>query len=107
MMTSAASSVVMSAVSMWISGWPGAPYGESIPVKVVVSVFGPSGRTPVRLPGGGPAVSAAKSGTRLGRSKREIAPLSVRTVENHLQHVYEKLGISGRADLAEGMKNAY
>jgi DNA-binding CsgD family transcriptional regulator len=38
-----------------------------------------------------------------GRSSREIAALlgrSVRTVENHLQRAYEKLGISGRADLA-------
>jgi DNA-binding CsgD family transcriptional regulator len=38
-----------------------------------------------------------------GRSSREIAALlgrSVRTVENHLQRAYDKLGISGRADLA-------
>jgi DNA-binding NarL/FixJ family response regulator len=38
-----------------------------------------------------------------GRSNREIAGelvVSVRTVENHLQHVYEKLGVSGRKELA-------
>jgi len=38
-----------------------------------------------------------------GMSNREIAArlmLSVRTVENQLQRVYEKLGVSGRTDLA-------
>jgi DNA-binding CsgD family transcriptional regulator len=37
-----------------------------------------------------------------GRSNREIAGelvVSVRTVENHLQRVYEKLGVSGRKEL--------
>jgi DNA-binding CsgD family transcriptional regulator len=28
-------------------------------------------------------------------------------VENHLQHVYEKLGISARTDLPEGLEQAY
>lgn len=39
-----------------------------------------------------------------GHPNREIADqlsLSVRTVENHLQRVYEKLGVTGRAQLAK------
>jgi ATP/maltotriose-dependent transcriptional regulator MalT len=39
-----------------------------------------------------------------GRSNKQIAQelyLATRTVENHLQHVYEKLGISGRTQLPE------
>ncbi|MFN3258557.1 MAG: LuxR C-terminal-related transcriptional regulator [Ilumatobacter sp.] len=38
-----------------------------------------------------------------GRSNRDIADelgVSVRTVENHLQRVYEKFGVTGRRDLA-------
>jgi DNA-binding CsgD family transcriptional regulator len=38
-----------------------------------------------------------------GHSNKDIArilALSVRTVENRLQHVYEKLGVSGRRELA-------
>jgi DNA-binding CsgD family transcriptional regulator len=41
-----------------------------------------------------------------GRSNKQIAEelgLSVRTVENRLQHVYEKLGIKGRAELAAAL----
>jgi len=30
--------------------------------------------------------------------------LSVRSVENRLQHVYEKLAISGRAELTEALR---
>ena len=41
-----------------------------------------------------------------GRSNRDIAAalfLSLRTVENRLHRIYEKLGISGRAELASAM----
>jgi DNA-binding CsgD family transcriptional regulator len=41
-----------------------------------------------------------------GMASRDIAErlfLSVRTVNNHLQHAYTKLGVSSRADLAEAM----
>jgi DNA-binding CsgD family transcriptional regulator len=41
-----------------------------------------------------------------GQTNRAIAEqlyLSSRTVENRLHRVYEKLGISGRADLAEAL----
>jgi DNA-binding CsgD family transcriptional regulator len=31
--------------------------------------------------------------------------LSVRTVESHLQRVYEKLGISGRHEFAEALRD--
>ncbi|MEA2534833.1 MAG: hypothetical protein QOJ93_2644 [Actinomycetota bacterium] len=43
-----------------------------------------------------------------GRSNKRIAAdmhLSVRTVESHLQHVYEKLGISGRHELADALRD--
>ena len=43
-----------------------------------------------------------------GRSSREIAGqlvVSVRTVENHLQRAYEKLGVRGRSDLAAVLEN--
>jgi DNA-binding CsgD family transcriptional regulator len=41
-----------------------------------------------------------------GRSSKQIAQelyLATRTVENHLQHVYEKLGISGRKELGDAL----
>jgi DNA-binding CsgD family transcriptional regulator len=43
-----------------------------------------------------------------GRSNKQIAAdmnLSVRTVESHLQHVYEKLGVSGRHELANALRD--
>jgi DNA-binding CsgD family transcriptional regulator len=43
-----------------------------------------------------------------GRSNRQIADemyLPVRTVENRLQHVYEKLGISSRHELADALRD--
>jgi DNA-binding CsgD family transcriptional regulator len=43
-----------------------------------------------------------------GRSNRQIAAgmnLSVRTVESHLQHAYEKLGVSGRHELADALRD--
>jgi DNA-binding CsgD family transcriptional regulator len=43
-----------------------------------------------------------------GRTNTQIAGdmhLSVRTVESHLQRAYEKLGISGRHELAEAVRN--
>jgi DNA-binding CsgD family transcriptional regulator len=43
-----------------------------------------------------------------GRSNKQIAGhlhLSVRTVESHLQRVYEKLGISGRHELAAALRD--
>ncbi|HKN92090.1 MAG TPA: LuxR C-terminal-related transcriptional regulator, partial [Acidimicrobiia bacterium] len=42
-----------------------------------------------------------------GRSNKQVAQelfLATRTVENHLQHVYEKLGISGRTELAGALQ---
>jgi DNA-binding CsgD family transcriptional regulator len=44
-----------------------------------------------------------------GSSSREIADklvLSVRTVDNHLQNVYGKLGVSNRAGLAEALRES-
>jgi DNA-binding CsgD family transcriptional regulator len=43
-----------------------------------------------------------------GRSNKQIAndmQLSVRTVESHLQRAYEKLGVSGRHELADALRN--
>jgi DNA-binding CsgD family transcriptional regulator len=66
--------------------------------------------------GSTPALQAVKTRAQLTRTEREIAILaaagrsnnqiarelviSFRTVENHLHHVYEKLGISGRRELS-------
>ncbi|HXP21086.1 MAG TPA: LuxR C-terminal-related transcriptional regulator [Streptosporangiaceae bacterium] len=43
-----------------------------------------------------------------GMASKDIAErlyLSVRTVNNHLQHVYTKLGVGSRADLAHALRN--
>jgi DNA-binding CsgD family transcriptional regulator len=43
-----------------------------------------------------------------GRANKQIASemhLSVRTVESHLQRVYEKLGVSGRRELADALRD--
>jgi len=43
-----------------------------------------------------------------GRTNKQIAGdlhLSVRTIESHLQRAYEKLGITGRHELAEALRN--
>jgi DNA-binding CsgD family transcriptional regulator len=69
-----------------------------------------------------PALQAVKGRSRLTRAEREIALLavagksskeiaahlgiSVRTVDNHLQHAYEKLGISRRNELAEALQHS-
>jgi DNA-binding CsgD family transcriptional regulator len=43
-----------------------------------------------------------------GRSNKQIAVeshISVRSVESHLQRVYEKLGISSRRELADALRD--
>ena len=66
-----------------------------------------------------PALTAGSEATPLTRREREVAELaargatsrdiaeklfvSSRTVENHLQRAYEKLGVRGRADLATAL----
>ncbi|HMQ26429.1 MAG TPA: helix-turn-helix transcriptional regulator, partial [Acidimicrobiales bacterium] len=44
-----------------------------------------------------------------GLSSRQIAErlvVSIRTVDNHLARVYDKLGVSGRAELADALGTA-
>ena len=53
-----------------------------------------------------PAEREAAVLAAVGHSNKDIARtliLSVRTVENRLQHVYEKLGVSGRRELAAAL----
>lgn len=54
-----------------------------------------------------PAEREAAMLAAAGRSNREIASdlgLFVRTVENRMQRIYEKLAVSGRAELAAAME---
>ena len=44
-----------------------------------------------------------------GHTSREVADrfgLSVRTVDNHLAHVFTKLGIASRAELRDALRRA-
>jgi DNA-binding CsgD family transcriptional regulator len=73
---------------------------EGAATPVVRTITARSRLTPGELDA---AVQAAA-----GRSDKQIAAdshISVRTVENHLQRVYEKLGISSRRDLADAMRD--
>ena len=70
------------------------------PQEAVAFAFAPPHSPPGALSGRERDVA---SGIHRGMSNREIADelvLSVRTVENHLQHAYSKLGVSGRSELA-------
>jgi DNA-binding CsgD family transcriptional regulator len=71
-------------------------------------------RTPSLLHGTGTAVLTKRERevatlASHGLSSREIADglfVSIRTVDNHLQHAYEKLGVAGRSDLADALTRA-
>jgi DNA-binding NarL/FixJ family response regulator len=71
-------------------------------------------RTPSLMHGTGTAVLTKRERevatlASHGLSSREIAStlyVSIRTVDNHLQHAYEKLGVSSRADLADALTRA-
>jgi DNA-binding CsgD family transcriptional regulator len=71
-------------------------------------------RTPLARPapaaGGGPELTKREREiselAANGASNAEIAArlaISVRTVESHLQHVYDKLGVGSRAELATAL----
>lgn len=73
---------------------------EGAATPVVRTITARSRLTPGELDA---AVQAAA-----GRSNKQIAAdshISVRTVENHLQRVYEKLGISSRRELAGALRD--
>jgi DNA-binding CsgD family transcriptional regulator len=73
---------------------------EGAATPVVRTITARSRLTPGELDA---AVQAAA-----GRSNKQIAAdshVSVRTVENHLQRVYEKLGISSRRELADALRD--
>jgi DNA-binding CsgD family transcriptional regulator len=71
-------------------------------------------RTPSLMQGTGTAVLTKRERevatlASNGMSSREIADtlyVSIRTVDNHLQHAYEKLGVSGRANLSDALARA-
>jgi DNA-binding CsgD family transcriptional regulator len=71
-------------------------------------------RTPSLMHGTGTAVLTKRERevatlASHGLSSREIAStlyVSIRTVDNHLQHAYEKLGVSSRSDLADALTRA-
>lgn len=57
--------------------------------------------------GGRREISGRQLRPNAGRSNKEIAEqlyLSLRTVENYLHRAYEKLGVSGRAELAAALE---
>src|SRR5262249_387371 len=70
-------------------------------------------RSPALEPGAQPAALTKRERevamlAARGLTSREIAEkivVSTRTVENHLQRAYEKLGVSARADLAAALGN--
>ena len=58
--------------------------------------------------GSSPLLRATAALAAAGMANKEIAgrlSVSVRTVENHLQRVYEKLGVARRADLAQALSS--
>jgi DNA-binding CsgD family transcriptional regulator len=71
-------------------------------------------RTPSLMHGTGTAVLTKRERevatlAANGLSSREIADtlcVSIRTVDNHLQHAYEKIGVSSRADLSDALARA-
>jgi DNA-binding NarL/FixJ family response regulator len=73
---------------------------EGATTPVVKTITSRARLTPSEL---GVAVQAAA-----GRSNKQIAAdshVSVRTVETHLQRVYEKLGISSRRQLGDALRD--
>jgi DNA-binding CsgD family transcriptional regulator len=71
-------------------------------------------RTPSLMHGTGSAVLTKREReiatlASHGMSSREIAStlyVSIRTVDNHLQHAYEKLGVTSRSELADALARA-
>jgi DNA-binding NarL/FixJ family response regulator len=67
------------------------------------------GRTRTRKPDElGPPEATVAQLARAGRTNRQIAqqlPLSIKTVETHLRHIYQKLGIRSRWQLRSTSPN--